>query len=143
DDEAKATAAAWTAATSVIQVQGGTAPQQAMMQAALSHLFLMPTVQSDVDGAYVGVDGKTAQATGWHYCSELSLWDTYRTLHPLFDLVAPDRATDAVQSLLAMAKASGYFPKWPIGAGESGTMIGASAEVVVADAYVKGIRGFD
>ena len=53
-----------------IQVQGGTAAQQAMVQAALYHLFLMPTVQSDVDGAYVGIDGKTAQATGCHYCSE-------------------------------------------------------------------------
>lgn len=143
DDEAKATADAWTAATSVIQVQGGTAAQQAMVQAALYHLFLMPTVQSDVDGAYVGIDGKTAQATGWHYCSELSLWDTYRTLHPLFDLVAPDRASDVAASLLAMAKASGYFPKWPIGYGESGTMIGASAEVVMADSTVKGIQGFD
>jgi predicted alpha-1,2-mannosidase len=143
DQELAATATAWQEASSVVSVQGGTAVQQAMMQSAVYHLFLMPTVQSDVDGSYLGVDGKVAQATGWHYCSDMSLWDTYRTLHPLFDLVAPDRATDAVQSLLAMAQASGYFPKWPIGAGESGTMIGASAEVVVADAYVKGIRGFD
>ena len=105
--------------------------------------LLMPTVQSDVDGSYVGLDGKVAQANGWHYCSDMSLWDTYRTLNPLYDLVAPDRASDAVQSLVAMAKAAGYFPKWPIGDGEAGTMIGASAEVVVADAYVKGVRGFD
>ncbi|MGH7298126.1 MAG: GH92 family glycosyl hydrolase, partial [Polyangiaceae bacterium] len=143
DQELAATAAAWQQATSVVSVQGGTAAQQAMMQAAVYHLFLMPTVQSDVDGSYLGLDGKIAQASGWHYCSEMSLWDTYRTLHPLFDLIAPDRATDAAQSLVAMAKAAGYFPKWPIGAGEAGTMIGASAEVVLADAYVKGIRGFD
>jgi len=143
DTEAAATAAAWKQATSVIQVQGGTPVQQAMMQAAVYHLFLMPTVQSDVDGSYVGLDGKVAQASGWHYCSDMSLWDTYRTLAPLHDLVAPDRASDTVQSLLAMAKASGSFPKWPIGAGEAGTMIGASAEVVVADAYVKGVKGFD
>jgi predicted alpha-1,2-mannosidase len=143
DAEAAATAAAWQKATSVIQVQGGTPVQQAMMQAAVYHLFLMPTVQSDVDGSYVGIDGQTATATGWHYVSELSLWDTYRTHAPLMDLVAPDRAADTVQSLVAMAKAKGFFPKWPIGAGEAGTMIGASAEVVLADAYVKGVRGFD
>jgi len=143
DGEASATATAWTQATSVIQVQGGTAVQQTMMQAALYHLFLMPTVQSDVDGSYVGLDGKIAQATGWRYCSDMSLWDTYRTLNPLYDLVAPDRATDNVRSLIAMAQASGAFPKWPIGDGEAGTMIGASAEVVIADAYVKGIQGFD
>jgi predicted alpha-1,2-mannosidase len=143
DTEAAATAAAWQKATSVVTVQGGTAVQQAMMQGALYHLFLMPTVQSDVDGSYVGLDGKVAQATGWHYVSDLSLWDTYRTLQPLYDLMAQERATDTVQSLLAMAQASGAFPKWPIGDGESGTMIGASAEVVVADAYVKGVPGFD
>lgn len=143
DAEAAATAAAWTTATSVVTTQGGTPAQQAMMEAALYHLFLMPTVQSDVDGSYVGLDGKVAQATGWHYCSDMSLWDTYRTLNPLYDLVAPARSTDWVQSLLAMAQASGSFPKWPIGDGESGTMIGASAEVVVADAYVKGVPGFD
>jgi predicted alpha-1,2-mannosidase len=143
DVEAAATAAAWQQATSVVTVQGGTPEQQAMMQAAVYHLFLMPTVQSDVDGSYVGLDGKVATATGWHYCSDMSLWDTYRTLAPLYDLVAPDRSTDQVQSLIAMANASGSFPKWPIGDGESGTMIGASAEVVVADAYVKGVTGFD
>ncbi|HEX3345652.1 MAG TPA: GH92 family glycosyl hydrolase, partial [Polyangiaceae bacterium] len=143
DSEAAATAAAWQSATSVVTTQGGTAAQQAMMQAALYHLFLMPTVQSDVDGSYVGLDGKVSTATGWHYVSDMSLWDTYRTLNPLYDLVAQDRARDWVQSLLAMAQASGSFPKWPIGDGESGTMIGASAEVVVADAYVKGVTGFD
>ncbi len=143
DGEATATAAAWQKATSVITVQGGSAAQQAMMQAAVYHLFLMPTVLSDVDGSYLGMDGKIAKASGFHYCSDMSLWDTYRTLHPLYDLVAPERALDAVQSLVAMAKAGGYFPKWPIATGESGTMIGASAEVVIADAYVKGIRGFD
>ncbi|HEU0317288.1 MAG TPA: glycoside hydrolase domain-containing protein, partial [Solirubrobacteraceae bacterium] len=127
DAEAAATASSWQAATSVIAVQGGTPEQQAMMQAAVYHLFLMPTVQSDVDGSYVGLDGKVAQATGWHYCSDMSLWDTYRTLNPLYDIVAQDRASDWVQSLVAMAKAAGYFPKWPIGDGEAGTMIGASA----------------
>ena len=143
DQEAASTAAAWQKATSVVQTQGGTPAQQTMMQAAVYHLFLMPTVQSDVDGSYLGIDGKVAQAQGFHYCSDMSLWDTYRTLNPLYDLVAPDRALDAVQSLVAMARAGGFLPKWPIGAGDSGTMIGASAEVVLADAYVKGIRGFD
>ena len=143
DDEASKTAAAWQQATSVVQVQGGTPTQQAMMQAAVYHAFLMPSIQSDVDGTYVGIDRKVATAQGFHYCSEMSLWDTYRTLVPFLDLVAPERALDQVQSLVAMSKAAGFFPKWPIGDGEAGTMIGASAEVVLADAYVKGIRGFD
>ena len=143
DAEASAAAAAWQKATSVVTVQGGTPEQQTMMQAALYHLFLMPTVQSDVDGSYVGIDLKTAQAMGFHYVSDLSLWDTYRTLHPLYDLVAPERAKDTVASLTAMAKARGFFPKWPLGDGESGVMLGSSAEVVLADSVVKGVTGFD
>ena len=43
------------------------------------------------------------------------------------DLLAPARSLDTVQSLVAMSKAAGFFPKWPIGDGEAGTMIGASA----------------
>lgn len=143
DAEAAATANAWKKATSVVQVQGGTAAQQAVMQAAVYHLFLMPSIQSDVDGTYIGIDRKPAMAQGFHYVSEMSLWDVYRTLAPLMDLIAPERALDQVQSLVAMSKAAGFFPKWPIGDGEAGTMIGASAEVVIADAYVKGLRGFD
>ena len=143
DAEAAATAAAWQHATSVVQFQGGTAAQQAMAQAAVYRLFLMPSIQSDVDGSYVGIDRQPHTAQGFHYVSELSLWDTYRTLVPLLDLVDPVRELDTVQSLIAMSKASGFFPKWPIGDGEAGTMIGASAEVVIADAYVKGLRGFD
>jgi predicted alpha-1,2-mannosidase len=143
DQEAAATAALWQNATSAVQAQGGTPVQQAMLQSAAYHLYLMPSIQSDVDGSYVGLDGQIRQASGWNYCSEMSLWDTYRTLNPLLDLIAPDLASDQAASLLAMAQASGAFPKWPIGDGEAGTMIGASAEVVLADAVVKGVGGFD
>lgn len=143
DTEAAATAAAWKQATSVVQTEGGTAAQQAMMQAAVYHLFLMPSIQSDVNGSYVGIDRMVHTAQGFHYVSELSLWDIYRTFVPFMDLVDPARSLDTVQSLIAMSQQGGFFPKWPLGDGEAGTMIGASAEVVIADAYVKGIRGFD
>lgn len=143
DQEAAAAAGAWKQAMSVVEVQGGTAAQQTMMQAGVYHMLLMPSIQSDVDGSYVGIDRKVAQAQGWHYVSELSLWDTYRTREPLMHLLDPVRSLDTVQSLVAMSNAAGFFPKWPIGDGEAGTMIGASAEVVLADAYARGIRGFD
>ncbi len=143
DAEAAATANAWIASTGVVHFDGGTPAEQSMLTAALYHAFLMPTDVGDVDGTYVGLDGIATKADGFRYVTDLSLWDTYRTLHPLYALIAPTRARDSAASLLAMAKASGAFPKWPLGDGESGTMIGASAEVVLADAYLRGIRGFD
>jgi len=143
DAEAAATAASWAAAVAPVSFTGATSTEQNQLDAALYHLFLMPTVLSDVDGHYVGLDGNVAVADGYHYVSDLSLWDTYRTLDPLYALIAPARALDTVKSLTAMGKAAGYFPKWPIATGEAGAMIGASAEVVLADAYLRGVTDFD
>lgn len=143
EDTAKKTAAAWDALTGRIKVTGGTAAQRDQMSAALYHAFLMPTVMSDVDGGYTGMDGQLHAASGFRYVTDMSLWDTYRTLHPLYDLIAPVEALDSVQSLHAKAQQGGFFPRWPIATGEAGTMIGASSEIVVADAWLKGIKGFD
>jgi predicted alpha-1,2-mannosidase len=138
------TAAAWKAIDDRVQFVGGTKDQQSMMAAARYHAFLMPTRTSDVDGRYRGVDQQIHTATGFAFMSDMSLWDTYRTLHSWYALVAPDRALDAVRSLVEMGKQrDGALPRWPIADGESGTMIGAPAEIVIADAYVRGVRGFD
>jgi predicted alpha-1,2-mannosidase len=143
DGARKATAAAWQKRLDAVRVTGGEAVERAMLEAMLYHLYLMPSVLSDVAGTYVGLDGQVHEAKGFDYVSDLSLWDTYRTLHPLYALLAPDRARDAVRSLVAMGKDGGYVPKWPIATGEAGSMIGASGEVVLADAWLKGVRDFD
>jgi predicted alpha-1,2-mannosidase len=139
----KQTAAAWDERLTRVRVTGGTEPERRMFYSSLYRCFLMPSIHSDVDGSFLGFDGKVAKAEGYHYVSDLSLWDTYRTLHPLYSLLAPESALDSVRSLLTMAQHSGQFPKWPLAGGDSGSMIGAPAELVIADAYLKGIRGFD
>ena len=126
-----------------VRVVGGTDEDLIKMDAALYHLFLMPSIQSDVDGSYTAMDGTVQKADGYHYLSDMSLWDTYRTLHPLYDIIATELSRDSVRSLHAKAQAGGFFPKWPIATGEAGTMLGSSAEVVLGDAYVKGVTDFD
>jgi predicted alpha-1,2-mannosidase len=143
DKTQKQTAAAWDSLLTRVRVTGGSEPERRMFYSALYHAFLMPSVHSDMDGSYLGFDGKVARAEGYRYVSDLSLWDSYRTLHPLYSLLAPQDALDAVRSLLAMARSSGRFPKWPLAGGDSGSMIGAPAELVIADAYQKGVQGFD
>lgn len=137
------TAAAWEALLGVARVTGGSERERRMFYSALYRCFLMPTVHSESDGTYLGFDGKLQTAQGFAYVSDLSLWDTYRALNPLYSLLAPERALDVVRSLHEMAKARGAFPKWPLAGGDSGSMIGAPAELVVADAYLKGVTGFD
>ena len=143
DTTHKQTAALWDDLLQRVRVTGGTEPERRMFYSALYRSFLMPSIHSDVDGSFLGFDGKVARADGYHYVSDMSLWDSYRTLHPLYCLLAPSAALDSVQSLLAMAQSSGRFPKWPLAGGDSGSMIGAPAEIVISDAYQKGIRGFD
>ena len=143
DTTQKQTEDAWSALLGRVRFTGGSDAQQAMMTAAMYHAFMMPSVQSDVDGSFRGMDGMVHTTGGYHYQSDMSLWDTYRTLHPLYALIAPEIALDSVRSLTEKGKESGAFPKWPIATGEAGTMIGASAEVVLGDAVAKGITGFD
>ncbi len=133
---------AWRQLLSRVLVEGGSEAERRMFYSALYRAFLMPTVASDVDGGYRFAD-QVVSADGHRFMTDMSLWDTYRTLHPLYDLIAPEVAGDAARSLVAMASALGYFPKWPIATGESGVMLGASAEVVLADAVLKGVTGFD
>jgi predicted alpha-1,2-mannosidase len=71
------------------------------------------------------------------------LWDTYRTAHPLYDLLYPSAARDFAESLTRMAVEGGAFPRWPAAAGDAGTMLGAPADIVLADAWVKGITDWD
>jgi len=138
-----ATAAAWAALTNTITFEGASADEDAMREAALVHAFLMPTTVSDVNGDYRAFSGSATKHADVPVVSDMSLWDTYRTLHPLYTLIAPERAASAVNSLLAMRADLGFFPKWPVGTGESGVMLGSSADVVIADAYLRGVRGFD
>ena len=140
---AKATAADWDGILGRLRVAGGTETQRTIFASALYHAFEMPSVHSDADGTFVGPDGKIHQASGFRYVSDLSLWDTYRTLNPLYHLAWPEAARDVTRSLTTFAEIAGFFPKWTVGNVDAGTMIGASAEVVLADAWVKGLHDFD
>ncbi|RJO63456.1 MAG: glycoside hydrolase family 92 protein [Myxococcales bacterium] len=130
---------AWADVLKVFRAEGGTDDERTIFYTALYHAFMMPTIESDVDGRYFGFDLQPHAATWGRYYSDFSLWDTYRTQHPLLTVFYPDFQREMTYALMAMAKEGGYFPKWPIANGESNTMVGQPAEVVVADAYLKGI----
>lgn len=135
----------WTQALSAIQVEG-TPAQRTAFHTALYHALQAPSLFMDVDGRYRGPDNAVQQAQSFTHYSTFSLWDTYRALHPLLTLVQPEaRNADFVNSLLAHRRASphGVLPVWSFHGQETWTMIGYHAVPVIADAYLKGIRGFD
>jgi predicted alpha-1,2-mannosidase len=131
----------WRDALSAVRVEGGSADQRTIMASALYHAQLAPTLFSDVDGRYAGLDGKVHRVPkGDAAYSTYSLWDTYRALHPLLTIVAPQRAKSLVDDLIRQTQQSPYGPLvWPLQGKETGTMIGWHGVVPIAEAHAKGI----
>lgn len=143
DAHREAAASAWRARLSRAKVFGGSEEDRATFYSALRLAFLMPTVISDVDGAYVYGGESGNVGAGEVMLSDFSLWDTYRTTHPLYALLAEDSARSSVQSLLRMSANGRGLPRWPQATGEAGTMVGAPADIVFADAVMRDVPGID
>ena len=139
------TTAAWHRALDVLQIDAAP-PIRTSVATALYHTLLAPAVAGDVDGRYRGPDNQVHRAEGYTFRSTFSLWDTFRAEHPLLTLVQPASTSgDIVRSLVASREHSpdGILPVWQFQGRETWTMIGYHAAPVIADAYLKGIRGFD
>ncbi len=134
---------AWEEVLGRIDIEGGAETQRRIFYTALYRCFQMPTIYTDVNGEYRGFDQEVHQAQGFDYYTDMSLWDTFRTTHPLYTLIAPGGHVDMIRSLIAMSEQGGYLPRWPSGHGYTNSMLGTPADIVIADAYLKGLRGFD
>ena len=144
DTVKKNAADAWRNALKVVEVKGGTEEQRTNFYTAWYHSMVVPNTVSDVNGEYRRHDMTTGQvAEGRRMYSTFSTWDTFRGWHPLMTLTDTTLVNNMVNSLLNMYDASGELPLWPLSAGETGTMIGYHSASIIADAYMKGIRGFD
>lgn len=113
---------------------------------SLYHTYLSPTVYMDVDGGYKGLDQNIHRANGFTNYTTFSLWDTFRALHPLFNIVQPKRNRDMINSMLAHYDQSAHkmLPVWSHYANENWCMIGYHSVSVIADAVIKGnITGID
>lgn len=112
---------------------------------AMYHAFLGPTEYMDLDGNYKGLDMNVHKAEKFTNYTSYSLWDTYRALHPLFNIVQPKRNADMVSSMLAHSDQSVHkmLPIWSHYANENWCMIGYHSVSVIADAIVKGNISFD
>jgi predicted alpha-1,2-mannosidase len=123
----------------------GTDDRKANFYTAMYHSLMSPVIYQDVDAQYRGLDQKIHRADGFTNYTVFSLWDTYRALHPLLTLLYPGRTADMINSMLAHYDQSPekMLPVWSHHGNENWCMIGYHAVPVIADAYVKGVRGFD
>ncbi|MBQ2847290.1 MAG: GH92 family glycosyl hydrolase [Clostridia bacterium] len=143
DDVRENAAKAWEERLSSIKISGDD-ETKTIFYTSLYHSMIMPTDFTDVNGEYLGFDKKTHVAEGYTYRTDMSLWDTCRTTHPLYTIIAQDIQTDCLKSLVTMAQQGvGVIPRWPMGAGYTGSMIGDAANIVIAESYLKGLTDFN
>jgi predicted alpha-1,2-mannosidase len=142
------TAQQWVERLHTIDVEDTDIAKVNQFYGALYRCSFLPREMSDVDGSYP----KFANGSIQHpspitqhrkFYGDFSMWDTYRALHPLYTLIAPDKAADMMQSLVTMYEQGGWLPIFPCWNSYTAAMIGDHCSAVLADAYIKGIRNFD
>ena len=118
----------------------GTEDQKVNFYTAMYHTFINPTIYMDANGEYKGLDQNIHKAEGFTNYTTFSLWDTYRALHPYFNIIQPKRNADMVKSMMAHYEQSSLkmLPIWSHYANENWCMSGYHSVSVVADAIIKG-----
>ncbi len=111
---------------------------------ALYHTMIAPNLYSDADGRYRAHDLQVYKSERPVY-TVFSLWDTFRSLHPLFSLMQRERTLDFINTFINKYETNPHhmLPIWELAANETYCMIGNHAIPVIADAYFTGIRDFD
>ncbi|MEQ1568706.1 MAG: GH92 family glycosyl hydrolase, partial [Myxococcota bacterium] len=139
--------AEWAAELDQVRLFGGIPDEdtvRTVFHTAQYHTMMMPRTFSDVDGRYRGIDGEVHPDAPEGYVTDLSLWDTFRTTHPWLLLTQPERQREVLRSLVRMTVDGGATPRWPLGHGYTGGMIGSPGTIVFADAALKGLgEGWD
>ena len=128
----------WNKELNKIQVKMDTRERMINFYTAMYHAFLSPTIYMDVNNQYKGLDQNIHTANFTNYTT-FSLWDTHRTLHPLFNIIQTKRNNDMVQSMLAHYDQSALkmLPVWSNSANDTWCMSGYHSVSVIADAIIK------
>ncbi|MCD9026959.1 GH92 family glycosyl hydrolase [Luteimonas sp. BDR2-5] len=153
--------AAWDGKLGIVEVEGASDDQRTTLYSNLYRLFLYPNSGHENAG--------TAEAPDWRYASQNSwsndnaegnplrsfapvrdgrvyvnngFWDTFRTTWPAYALLTPDTAGELVQGFLEQYRAGGWVARWS-SPGYANLMVGTSSDVAFADAWLKGVDGFD
>jgi len=132
----------WNGYLNKIQVKTSDTRKLRIFYTALYHTAICPNTFNDVDGSYLGRDLKVHKANH-NYYTVFSLWDTYRALHPLLNIIEQKRSADFIKTFLLQYEQGGRLPVWELWANETDCMIGYHSVPVIVDAFNDGINDFD
>jgi predicted alpha-1,2-mannosidase len=136
----------WNKRLGQIEIEGGTDQQRAVFNTALYHALMTPTVYSDVNGEYTGMDGKTHRVSDGQTVqyANFSGWDVYRSQFQLLTWLDAKQGSDIAQSLLNQSvQDNGRWDRWTHLSGATHVMNGDPAAAAIADIWAFGGRGFD
>ena len=133
----------WNTALASFDVETPTDSLKTIFYTAMYHAQLAPVTFSDKNGQFRMENDSIVTAKDYTAYSTLSLWDTFRAQHPLLTIVAPDKVSDMVNSMLAYYEVRKILPVWTLYGNETNTMTGYHSIPVIVEAYKKGVRGFD
>ena len=133
----------WNNELSKIIVETSDIEKKKVFYTALYHCFTSPYLFTDFDKRYRGMDGNIHTAENHEIYTVFSLWDTYRALHPLLNLIDRKRSADFIYTFMKHYEQGGTLPMWELAAFETWCMIGYHSVPVIYDAFVKGIGDYD
>jgi predicted alpha-1,2-mannosidase len=134
----------WNEVLGKIEVEGGNLDQVRTFYSTLyrSTLFPRKFYEIDAKGRTVHYSPYNGEVLPGYMYTDTGFWDTFRALFPLLNLVYPSVNKEIQEGLVNTYKESGFLPEWA-SPGHRGIMIGNNSASVVADAYLKGLRGYD
>ena len=134
----------WNTELQCISVKDKDEANMRAFYTCLYHAMIAPNLFSDADGRYRAHDLQVYHSDKPVY-TVFSLWDTFRSLHPLFSLIQRERTADFINTFINNYETDSehMLPIWELAGNETHCMIGNHAIPVIADAYFCGIRGFD
>lgn len=133
----------WNKELSKIEIETPTDSTKTIFYTSLYHTMFAPALFNDYNKDYRGTDKQVYKAAKFDNYTIFSLWDTYRALHPLYTIMQQDKVNDIISSMLAIYQQQKKLPVWHLVGCESNMMPGVSGVQVVAEAYLKGFKGFD
>ncbi|MBR4161190.1 MAG: GH92 family glycosyl hydrolase [Bacteroidaceae bacterium] len=133
----------WNRELGRIRAQFDSPRDSVIFYTSLYHVLFAPQVWNDVTGDYMGANGMLKRNSDFQNYTTWSLWDTYRTLHPLATLVMQDKLTDWAKTMMAICSEHGELPVWHLHSTDTYCMVGEPGVPVLADMILKGVPGFD
>ena len=131
----------WNEILFKIEVEKTSNEEKVKFYTALYHSLQQPRIYNDCSGSFPSFAGgdSICNSNNKNYYDDFSVWDTYRALHPLYNLIFPEQSADMVNSLLTKGKQAGWLPIFPCWNSFTSAMIGDHVVSIAADAFIKGI----